>query len=111
MQVMCKKKGVVATGICGNTCNDFEHPKEDDPWGNPPGTCANFRYIIRSPKEQAEMGVHITYPGQPGFEKKSKKIAENEDRDTDHISKKTFPIFEDIRNLKKEIKFKPRKLV
>ena len=95
MMVVCHKKGLVEMGICG-ACSGFEKPDPDNPWGNPPGTCAHFRFIKRTPEEEAEMGIKMLYPGSGAHERASKELAQTEDRDVDHNSKRLFPIAKPI---------------
>jgi hypothetical protein len=48
--------------------------------------------MVKSPEEEAEMRTKMLYPGTSAHEKASKKLAQNEDRDTDKLTKKRFPI-------------------
>jgi hypothetical protein len=91
MMVMCKKQGLVAQGTCGR-CNCYEEPKTDDPWSNPKGVCAHFRYIVRSEQEEKELGMKYLYPGSAAHERASNQLRQNEDRDTDKTAIKRFPI-------------------
>lgn len=89
--VQCKKRGLVTMGSCGS-CPDFQNPAEDDPWGNPQGVCAFFRFIVKSEEEQQAQGIKMLYPGTEAHERASKEIAQDEDRDTDKIARKLWPI-------------------
>ena len=91
MMVMCSKNHLVPTGTCGN-CPDYKKPELDNKWGNQGTVCQFFRYIVKSKQEEEEMQAKMLYPGTEAHKKASKKMAENEDRDTDKLTKKRFPI-------------------
>ena len=91
MYVMCSKKHIVPTGTCGN-CPDYEKPDPDNKWGNSGTVCKFFRYVVKTKQEEDELNAKMLYPGTNAHEKASKKMAENEDRDLDKLTKKRFPI-------------------
>lgn len=90
--VLCRKKGIVSYEYCAQVCPHWKYAKEGNIYGNSTRTCENFGHIIRTREELAQMQARYVQPGTAEHERLSKKMESDEDRDTDHTAKRTWPI-------------------